>query len=287
MAGQILASRVVLFIVFIGCTIYSFIGGTERVRQVALRDRVLTYYARHAPDNTPNDKKMEKLLAKYGAGEEHLLEAALETKYGVGTLPPANYRALFAKDAVGTSFYFVRTTCSVVTNVLPGMPPLSGDIGAWSSERFAGISGWFGRLDVHQKLFATIVGWAALMPCASRFNTRITLTVLTIGFVAGAVRPEPMDVMPEVLFDAARDAWRQVDTAGRLGMSSALHLTVYAALGPAHLAPCAVAWLVSAAAVTNPPTPPSYASMDFVEQPARKLVRDQARRASSVIKALF
>ena len=93
MAGNVMASRVVLFLAFIACTIYSITFGTDRVRQVVLRDRVLSYYAKNAPDNTPNDKKMEKLLAKYGAGEEHLLEAALKTKYGVGTLPAGKLSA--------------------------------------------------------------------------------------------------------------------------------------------------------------------------------------------------
>ena len=64
-------SAVLLAISLSVCVVWSIVLGNERVHQISLIDRVLRYYARHAPDKTPEKEKLSKLLMKYSADTEH------------------------------------------------------------------------------------------------------------------------------------------------------------------------------------------------------------------------
>ena len=175
------------------CIVWSGTHVGERIRQLSLKDRVVRYYERYSPGNAPNDKKMEKLLDKYGFGEEHKLEAALKAKYGGAKLPPENYRMLFSRDMLGTSMYIVYcASSSLGRDLLPGgvgAVPGVAELRQWATDQWASIgAGVWAALDTRQKLALSTVAWAAVTAPISSWNARMTLTVIWLAAVSFSCR---------------------------------------------------------------------------------------------------
>ncbi|KAL3894840.1 MAG: hypothetical protein SGPRY_013694, partial [Prymnesium sp.] len=237
---------------------------SERVRKLSLKRRLVRYYQIHAPNSPPSERKLAKLLSKYGRDAEHELEEALRAKYGSGTLPAEDYRQLFARELIGPSIYLLSSRAASWRDGWIAPAHLSALHSAWAECRPS------------EKLLLLAVLWAfAASLSSSLARPLVTLTFLLA--ICQLVAPQPSTLAPSSLVADAHHSWLRAEGGERVGLLSAAHLIAYALLGPAHLTPCIFAWLGSALVATSPTPPQAYEGMAFVHPSARGAVRAAAQ----------
>lgn len=263
------------FVVYTGYT------STERVREAALRSRLTTFYAEHAPP-VPSESKIDRLLSKHEY-DEAAIDAALQGKYGV-TLPPEDLSSLFAEDMVTTAAYAMRRSvagvsekaaAAVRSNFPEGVSWATNNLARNRERLFAAthaIGKEFGKHSMPLQL-SRIALTASVAHLVAPKVLQLPVAIGALAFVALAAQPGPADLAPAPMLAELSRAWTDGEPAHRLSIGSSALIILRAALGVRHAQPCLALWLLLAACVTSPARDGGYEQMDFVDAAARRPLR--------------
>jgi len=263
------------FVVYTGYT------STERVREAALRSRLTTFYAEHAPP-VPSESKIDRLLSRHEY-DETAIDAALQSKYGV-TLPPEDLSSLFAEDTVTTAAYALRRAAAGMSEKAAAAVRSSFPEGtSWATNNLArnrdrlfaatqAVGKEFGKHSMPLQL-SRVALTASVAHLVAPNVLQLPVAIVMLAFVALVAQPGPADLAPAPMLAELSRAWKDGQPPERLSMGSSALIIARAALGARHAQPCLAVWFVLLACATSPARDGGYEQMDFVDVAARRPLR--------------